>query len=120
MDATLQAVRRETIGKNEAVRLRQSGKIPAVLYGGSSRIGESLSVDPKELSRILHSHAGVNTLIAIKIAGAPVRQQGQIQARKEPKRSRLCARGRASRRGVALCSRPGAGASRHQASQHLA
>jgi large subunit ribosomal protein L25 len=71
MDATLQAVRRETIGKNEAVRLRQSGKIPAVLYGGSSKIGESLSVDPKELSRILHSKTGVNSIVSLAIEGVP-------------------------------------------------
>jgi len=69
MSATLQAVRRETFGKNEAIRLRQSGMIPAVLYGGSSTTGESVSVDPKELSRILHSEAGVNSLIDLQIAG---------------------------------------------------
>jgi large subunit ribosomal protein L25 len=69
MDATLQAVRRETIGKNEAVRLRQSGKIPAVLYGGDSKTAESLSVDPKELSRILHSKSGVNSIVSLKIDG---------------------------------------------------
>jgi len=74
MDATLQAVRRETIGKNEAVRLRQSGKIPAVLYGGSSKIGESLSVDPKELSRILHSKTGVNSIVSLVIEGVPETQ----------------------------------------------
>ncbi len=67
MDATLHAVRRELFGKNEAVRLRQSGRIPAVLYGGDTRAAESLSVDPKVLSRILHSHAGVNSLIALTI-----------------------------------------------------
>lgn len=71
MDATLQAVRRETKGKNEAVRTRQAGKIPAVLYGGASKTGESLSVDPKELSRILHSKSGVNSIVALKIDGAP-------------------------------------------------
>ena len=69
MDSTLQAVRRDTIGKNEAVRLRQAGKIPAVLYGGDSKVGESVTVDPKELSRILHSHSGVNSLIALQIDG---------------------------------------------------
>ncbi len=69
MDSTLQAVRRDTIGKNEAVRLRQVGKIPAVLYGGESKVGESVTVDPKELSRILHSHSGVNSLIALQIDG---------------------------------------------------
>lgn len=71
MDSTLVAVRRSTIGKNEAVRTRQAGKIPAVLYGGDSKVGESVSVDPKELSRILHSHSGLNTIITLSIDGAP-------------------------------------------------
>jgi large subunit ribosomal protein L25 len=71
MDATLQAVRRETKGKNEAVRTRQAGKIPAVLYGGASKTGESLSVDPKELSRILHSKSGVNSIVSLVIDGTP-------------------------------------------------
>ena len=67
--ATLEAQKRETLGKNEANRLRQSGKIPAVLYGGSSKDAQSLSVDPKALLRILHSQAGVNTLISLKLDG---------------------------------------------------
>jgi large subunit ribosomal protein L25 len=71
MDSTLVAVRRETKGKNEAVRTRQAGKIPAVLYGGDSKVGESVTVDPKELSRILHSHSGLNSIIALSIEGAP-------------------------------------------------
>ncbi len=71
MDSTLTAVRRETKGKNEAVRTRQSGKIPAVLYGGDSKTGESVSVDPKELGRILHSQSGLNSIISLKIDGAP-------------------------------------------------
>jgi large subunit ribosomal protein L25 len=71
MDSTLVAVRRDTKGKNEAVRTRQSGRIPAVLYGGDSKTGESVSVDPKELGRILHSQSGLNSIISLKIDGAP-------------------------------------------------
>jgi large subunit ribosomal protein L25 len=71
MDSTLTAVRRDTKGKNEAVRTRQGGKIPAVLYGGKSKTGESVSVDPKELGRILHSKSGLNTIISLAIDGAP-------------------------------------------------
>ena len=33
MDATLDVVKREGRGKNEANRLRASGRIPAVVYG---------------------------------------------------------------------------------------
>jgi large subunit ribosomal protein L25 len=69
MEATLEVTRRELLGRGESGRLRRAGKIPAVLYGGASE-AESLSVDPKELSRILHSQSGVNTLIGLKLDGA--------------------------------------------------
>ena len=68
MDATLDAVRRDQRGRNEMVRIRQTGRIPAVLYGGKGP-AESVSVDPKALLRILHSDSGVNTLIALKLEG---------------------------------------------------
>jgi large subunit ribosomal protein L25 len=71
MSALLDAVRRETFGKNEAVRTRQAGKIPAVVYGGGDKsVSESVSVDPKELSRILHSKSGLNSLISLKMGDA--------------------------------------------------
>lgn len=70
MDATLDAVKRNTFGRGEAGRMRRTGQIPAVLYGGDSRESVALSVDPKVLSRILHSKAGVNTLITLKYEGA--------------------------------------------------
>jgi large subunit ribosomal protein L25 len=68
MQATLEAVKRDSRGKNEARRLRAAGRIPAVLYGGA---GESiaLSVTPKELSRILHSDTGENTIIELQVQG---------------------------------------------------
>jgi large subunit ribosomal protein L25 len=69
MEATLEATRRDTFGRNNAGRLRRAGRIPAVLYGGSSREGEPVAVDPKALMQILHSQSGVNTLIALKIDG---------------------------------------------------
>jgi large subunit ribosomal protein L25 len=69
MDATLEAVKRETRGKNEARRLRVAGRIPAVVYGGANKEPLAVSVDPKILSRILHSESGVNTLIDLKVDG---------------------------------------------------
>ena len=69
MEAILEAVRRDTFGKNEGNRLRMKGQIPATIYGGSDKKPESLSVDPKELSRLLHSKSGANTLISLKIDG---------------------------------------------------
>ncbi len=68
MAATLEATLRESRGKNEARRLRVAGKIPAVLYGGADG-AVALSVDPKALSRILHSGSGVNSIIGLDVAG---------------------------------------------------
>lgn len=68
MDTSLIAERRKTFGRNEAIRLRQKGQIPAVLYGGKDA-AEPVSVNPKELSRLLHSQSGLNTLIALKLEG---------------------------------------------------
>jgi large subunit ribosomal protein L25 len=69
MDTTLVAERRSRFGRNEAGRLRRAGRIPAVVYGGQAGTAEPIAVDPKELSRLLHSQSGVNTLIALKLDG---------------------------------------------------
>src|SRR5687767_8193133 len=68
MEAVLEAVKRETRGKNEARRVRAAGKIPAVVYGDKSDAAV-ISVDPKILLRILHSESGINTLISLKFEG---------------------------------------------------
>ena len=73
MDAVLDAVKRNTKGKNEARRLRAAGQIPAVLYGaqkaGDPPAPEPVAVDPKPFMRILHSASGLNTLITLKLQG---------------------------------------------------
>ena len=73
MDATLQAEKRETRGKNEARRLRANGRIPAVVYGADKGKATEIAVDPKILSRILHSESGVNTLIGLQLDGGSTR-----------------------------------------------
>jgi large subunit ribosomal protein L25 len=73
MDATLQAEKRETRGKNEARRLRANGRIPAVVYGADKGKATEIAVDPKILSRILHSESGANTLIGLQLDGASTR-----------------------------------------------
>ena len=74
MDATLQAEKRETRGKNEARRLRAAGRIPAVVYGAEKGKATPIAVDPKILSRILHSDSGANTLISLQgMAGGDTR-----------------------------------------------
>jgi large subunit ribosomal protein L25 len=77
MDATLDAKKRDSRGKNEARRLRVGGQIPAVVYGarkeGQAPEGVPVAVDPKEVLRILHSESGANTLINLKLDGGESR-----------------------------------------------
>jgi large subunit ribosomal protein L25 len=68
MDAVLEAVERTSRGKNEARRLRVTGKIPAVIYGEREG-GVAIAVDPKGLTKILQTELGANTLISLKLPG---------------------------------------------------
>ncbi len=68
MDVTLTAAARATRGKNEARRLRRAGQVPAVVYGGQG--GDvAVMVDPIPLLRLLHSEAGLNTIVDLKVEG---------------------------------------------------
>ena len=67
-DLTIAAEPRDSRGKNEARRLRTKGSMPAVIYGGESGPAP-VAVNPKELSRILHSRTGHNTIFNISMAG---------------------------------------------------
>lgn len=67
-DITIVAEPRETRGKNEARRLRARGAAPAVVYG-ADRPPVAISVSPKEVTRILHSSAGHNTIFNLDVRG---------------------------------------------------
>lgn len=68
MEAVLDAIERTSRGKNEARRLRATGRIPAVVYGGKDG-GQAIAVDPKMLAKILRTEQGANTLIALNVPG---------------------------------------------------
>ncbi len=55
-------------GKNEARRLRQTGKVPAVLYGGKGN-SITLALNAKQIGAILRSASGHNTLFQVDLAG---------------------------------------------------
>jgi large subunit ribosomal protein L25 len=55
-------------GKNEARRLRATGRVPAVLYGAKKAV-IAVSVDPKQISRILQSASGHNTIFDVVVDG---------------------------------------------------
>jgi len=64
---TVEAAPREERGKNAARRNRATGKIPAVLYGGKGQ-AETLSVNSKQVTSILRSATGHNTIFKVKLA----------------------------------------------------
>src|SRR5262252_4426137 len=67
-DITIEAQPRSSRGKNEARRLRAAGSAPAVVYGtGGDAI--AVAVSPKEVTKILHSKTGHNTIFNIKVNG---------------------------------------------------
>ena len=64
----LEAQPRETGTKNDARRVRRSGKIPAVVYGAGKQAA-SVSVDPRQVARILQSATGHNTVFDLALDG---------------------------------------------------
>jgi large subunit ribosomal protein L25 len=69
MNLTIPSQPREAFGKNVSYRIRQSGRIPAILYG-EGRPNVALVLDKKDVIKILKSETGLNTLFKITIEGA--------------------------------------------------
>lgn len=59
----------ESRGKNEAGRVRMTGMIPAVVYG-AKKDSIALTVDPKQITKILHSESGHNTIFDLQVGKA--------------------------------------------------
>jgi large subunit ribosomal protein L25 len=64
----VEAAPRDSRGKNEARRMRVTGKVPAVLYGAKGD-ALTLSVNAKQVGQILRSATGHNTLFQVAIGG---------------------------------------------------
>ena len=69
--------------KNAARRVRVAGKIPAVLYGAGHQ-AVAIEVDPKQISKILFSETGHNTIFDIDIAGQPATKAMIVDWQREP------------------------------------
>jgi large subunit ribosomal protein L25 len=63
----LTITRRQETGKQVAKRLRRSGVVPAVLYGGAK--AELVSIDPRSVLRILHGGQGSTQLLTLRFEG---------------------------------------------------
>jgi large subunit ribosomal protein L25 len=68
MSLVIKSETRDALGKNASRRFRRSGRIPAVLYGEGAE-SVSLTLDKKDIIRILKSETGENTLFRVALDG---------------------------------------------------
>ena len=74
--------------KNAARRVRVAGKIPAVIYGpGHEPV--AVEVDPKQISRILYSESGHNTIFDVDVTGQPIAKAMIVDWQREPINDKL-------------------------------
>jgi large subunit ribosomal protein L25 len=66
--SVLEAQPRTPGNKNDARRVRRSGKVPGVVYG-AGKAALSVSLDPRQVTRILNSQTGHNTIFELAVAG---------------------------------------------------
>jgi len=69
VETVVTAEARSSRGKNEARRVRVSGRIPAVIYG-AFKDPVSVSVNPKDILKIIHSKTGHNSIFDVEVPGA--------------------------------------------------
>ena len=74
--------------KNAARRVRAAGKIPAVLYGGGAD-AVAVEVDPKQISKILYSETGHNTIFDVEVAGHSAAKAMIVDWQREPIKDQL-------------------------------
>jgi large subunit ribosomal protein L25 len=82
---TLTAASRTTTGKGVARSLRRDGKIPAVIYG-HGREPQPLTVDQRDVTRLLDAIGSEATLINLAIDNAPAVQALVREVQRNPVR----------------------------------
>jgi large subunit ribosomal protein L25 len=81
--AVVATPREGKFNKNAARRVRVSGKIPAVVYGAGQE-SVAVSVDPKVITKILHSDSGHNTIFDLDVTGAALVKAMIVDWQHEP------------------------------------
>jgi large subunit ribosomal protein L25 len=87
-DAVIATPRTGKFNKNHARRVRVEGKIPAVVYGAGLD-SVAVAVDPRVVTRILHSESGHNTIFDLNVEGAPLVKAMIVDWQHEPLKGKL-------------------------------
>lgn len=87
-DAVLATPRTGKFNKNHARRVRVEGKIPAVVYGAGQE-AVAVSVDPRVVTKILHSESGHNTIFDLNVEGAALAKAMIVDWQHEPIKGKL-------------------------------
>ena len=69
---SLSAKARDTVGKGHARKLRQAGEVPAVIYG-HSRDAQSLTLNTRDIEKLLKQVAGTSTVVELTVDGKTAR-----------------------------------------------
>jgi large subunit ribosomal protein L25 len=78
-EITLEVSRREATGKGVATKLRQQGKVPAVVYGGH-REPVPITVDRKAITDLIQkSEHGRRSIFLLKMAGTDQQRHAMIK-----------------------------------------
>ena len=84
----VEAELRTDTGKNVARRIRQAGRVPGILYG-DMREAFSLTMNPKQLSAVLRSESGQNTIFNLQVSGGETTPVMIVDTQFEPVRGHL-------------------------------
>jgi large subunit ribosomal protein L25 len=87
-EAVVATPREGKFNKNAARRVRVAGKIPAVVYGAGKET-VAVSVDPKVITRILHSDSGHNTIFDLNVEGSGAVKAMIVDWQHEPIKGKL-------------------------------
>jgi len=68
LETVVEAQPRASRGKNEARRTRRQGLIPAIVYG-AFKDSQSISVNPKDILKIIRSRTGHNSIFDLNVDG---------------------------------------------------
>ena len=83
IEAVVATPREGKFNKNAARRVRVAGKIPAVVYG-AGQDAVAVAVDPKVITKILHSDSGHNTIFDLNVEGSAIVKAMIVDWQHEP------------------------------------